>query len=424
MKSHWTALVTLLLAASTAHAATFTVNSQADVYDDNPGDGTCHAYLGLPGVCTLRAAIQEANALPGADIIYLSAGQTYALTRSGLDQNASAGDLDITDSVSIIFFASGERPVVDANGQERAFEIHSGSVTLFGFDITGGDATVPGDVAGGAVAVNFGAGNVLLSVMRMYGNRANFGGALYNDGPATTLYASELYDNEHVSGFANSSSSAIRNRGTLTIDSSSIFANARSGGFNAIAVSNYPPNTGTPTLTVINSTIASNIGNGLLSADDSTLTLRNTTIAGNSGVGMQITGLDGEVFMRNSVIAHNGTADCAISTATSILNNNRYNMDSDDTCELSGGSSNYPATDPRLTPLAYRGGLTMVSWPLTDSPLIDLGHPVIGIIGCEDDDQHFLDRPVDFDGNGNARCDVGAIEMSDDVIFHDPIDRL
>ena len=49
---------------------------------------------------------------------------------------------------------------------------------------------------------------------------------------------------------------------------------------------------------------------------------------------------------------------------------------------------------------------------------------MIGAIGCEEEDQEFNERPVDFDGNGNARCDVGAIELDDDVIFHDPWERL
>ena len=42
--------------------ATFTVNSTADAGDANTGDGVC-ATTG--GVCTLRAAIQQANALAG-----------------------------------------------------------------------------------------------------------------------------------------------------------------------------------------------------------------------------------------------------------------------------------------------------------------------------------------------------------------------
>jgi hypothetical protein len=74
--------------------------------------------------------------------------------------------------------------------------------------------------------------------------------------------------------------------------------------------------------------------------------------------------------------------------------------------------------------VARHGGLTHVSWPLTNSPLIDEGHPVIGSIGCEPDDQQFVDRPVDFDGDGVARCDIGAVELDSDVIFHDPFDRL
>ncbi len=44
-----------------------TVNSTGDDADANPGDGVCQTTT--PGECTLRAAIAEANALPGADTI-------------------------------------------------------------------------------------------------------------------------------------------------------------------------------------------------------------------------------------------------------------------------------------------------------------------------------------------------------------------
>src|SRR5918992_4919759 len=76
----------------------FTVNSTADAVDSNPGDGTCRTAA---GACTLRAAIQEANALPGADEIRLPAG-TYALGIPPRNQNdVTTGDLDITDSLAI-----------------------------------------------------------------------------------------------------------------------------------------------------------------------------------------------------------------------------------------------------------------------------------------------------------------------------------
>jgi hypothetical protein len=411
------------LAVPCAQAALFSVNNEADVPDDNVGDGICHAELGLPGVCTLRAAVQEANASAGADMISLSAGQTYTLTRVAQEDVALNGDLDLDDDVTIVFFASGERPLVDAGDAERAFEIHAGNATLFGFDITGGDATLDSDQGGGGIAVNFDAGIVQLSFLRLYGNRANFGGGLYNDGTNTTLSSSELYDNEALDDFTDSSGAAILNRGELTIDHTSVFANAGVGGLGAIAIENHPPFTGSPTLTVINSTVASNLGIGINSQDESTLVVRNSTIVGNSSVGIRIGGVDGTFQMRNSVVAQQGSDDCVISIAAD-LNLDRYNMDSDNSCELADGKSNYPGVDPGLTPLARHGGFTHASWPLTISPMLDQAHPVIGAIGCEEDDQHFLERPVDFDGDGNARCDVGAVEMSDDVIFFDPYEQL
>ena len=72
------ALLTLVLMAGFTTApwppaqgnATFTVNSVVDAVDANPGNGICTT---AGGICTLRAAIQETNALAGADIITLPA---------------------------------------------------------------------------------------------------------------------------------------------------------------------------------------------------------------------------------------------------------------------------------------------------------------------------------------------------------------
>src|SRR5712692_6974704 len=76
-----------LLGVSAAHAATFTVNSFADGVDAVPGDGCCSTAAGVcAGVCTLRAAIQEANARGGADTIVLPGG-TYALTVLGAGED-------------------------------------------------------------------------------------------------------------------------------------------------------------------------------------------------------------------------------------------------------------------------------------------------------------------------------------------------
>ena len=60
-------LLGVFLSAS-AQAAVFTVNSPSDAVDVGPGNGICETAFGN---CTLRAAIQESNALAGADEIIL-----------------------------------------------------------------------------------------------------------------------------------------------------------------------------------------------------------------------------------------------------------------------------------------------------------------------------------------------------------------
>src|SRR5829696_7119812 len=60
----------LMLAAQPAHASTtFTVDSTADDADGSPLDGACDVSRETGVVCTLRAAIEQANATPGADTI-------------------------------------------------------------------------------------------------------------------------------------------------------------------------------------------------------------------------------------------------------------------------------------------------------------------------------------------------------------------
>ncbi len=71
--------------------ASFTVNDTSDTVDTNPGDGLAQD---ASGNTTLRAAVMEANALAGADVINVPAG-TYFLTLDGDDEFAALGDLDL-----------------------------------------------------------------------------------------------------------------------------------------------------------------------------------------------------------------------------------------------------------------------------------------------------------------------------------------
>ena len=63
-----------------------------------PGDGICASAL---GDCTLRAAIQETNALAGPDEIRAPAG-VYGISIPGRGEDGAAtGDLDITDDLDL-----------------------------------------------------------------------------------------------------------------------------------------------------------------------------------------------------------------------------------------------------------------------------------------------------------------------------------
>lgn len=421
-------LLACLLLQGPAVAANFIVNVAVDLPDATPGNGVCNT-LGLgPGLCTLRAAVMEANALAGADTITLTAGQTHTLTRAGQDDSAVSGDLDLNDTVAIVFFASGTRPVVDAGVAERGFEVNDGNATLLGFDITGGDATVPGAAGGGGIAVNLAAGIVQLSLLRLYGNTACFGGGLYNDGTNTTVSASEFFDNERDGAGCTPSpgGAAIHNRGTLVLENSSLHGN------DGTALVTSPSAVGVlfpASLLVSNTTISGNLGGGINADNDNDLvdqatTLRNVTIAGNTGVGLRIGGVSTSLFLRNTIVGRNNVGgavgDCQLSQAGSaVYNTDRYNLDSDGTCGLAAGASNFSNTNPRLTPLKLRGGISPVHWPRPDSAVIDQGHPTIGSIGCEAEDQHFVDRPQDYSAAPDNNCDIGAAELPGETLFFD-----
>ena len=139
----------VLLLSQGAEAAIFKVNSTDDIVDAAPGNGVC---LTGTGVCTLRAAVQEANALAGADEIRLKAA-TYRLTLTGAGEDlAATGDLDITDSVTIVG-KGATLTVVDGNHSDRVFQVFGPNthiVNFVGMKIQNGVVT-SGTYAGGGI---------------------------------------------------------------------------------------------------------------------------------------------------------------------------------------------------------------------------------------------------------------------------------
>ncbi|HUF52437.1 MAG TPA: choice-of-anchor Q domain-containing protein [Dehalococcoidia bacterium] len=230
-----------------------------DAYDAAPGNGLCQGVLGFP--CSLRAAIQEANALAGPDVITLPAG-TYNLTRSGAgEDSASTGDLDITSDLTING-AGAATTIIDAGDLDRVFHVLSGTVSISGVTIRNGN--LGGD--GGGI---YNSGILELTNSTVSDNTAGDGGGIYN------YYGNVTLTNSTVSGNGATNGAGIRNLGTLTLTNSTVSDNTAGDGGGIF-------NSGTLTLT--NSTVSGNTagreGGGIYNYHN--LTLTNSTVSGNS----------------------------------------------------------------------------------------------------------------------------------------------
>ncbi len=183
-----------------AVALTFVVDDTADAVDAVPGDCVC-ATAGA--TCTLRAAVQEANACAGFDVITVPAG-TYVLTLPGGAENAAAtGDLDITSGVRIVGNSSANT-TIDASGLmggDRVFDINGATTTLQRLHITGGNA--------------------------------RFGAGLRNRGGSVTLRGTLIDDN-----VASQSGGGIRNTGAnanMTLSNTEVSNNSATGNGGGIS---------------------------------------------------------------------------------------------------------------------------------------------------------------------------------------------
>lgn len=235
-----------------------TVNSFLDTVDVNPGD---RSSADLAGNSTLRAAIMEANAQPGADSIVLLPG-TYRLTIAGRDENDTrTGDLDVTETLTIIGAGDGST-IIDAAGLDRAFHVIAGaSLNLMGVTVINGDADL-----GGAI-LNQGVLNLENSTVTS--SSARLGGGIYNDitegsldgsilAGDTTITVSDVTEFPRQAGF------------TITIDAEDLRVDSISGstftvtrGVNGTVANAHLDNAtvtyvGTATVNLLNANVVNN----------------------------------------------------------------------------------------------------------------------------------------------------------------------
>jgi len=377
---------------SPAAAATFTVDRYfGDAVDAAPGNGACAA---IGGGCTLRAAVQESNALAGADAIVLRSGSVSTLTIApGLPGLAESGDLDLTGPVSIATSGSG-LAVVNWIGPttDRVFDVHGAiAVSLSHLLIAGGQVNGAG---GGGVRVANGASLTALGVVvdtnRVTGSQAG-GGIQVTHDSRLTLRDSAVKGND---AGGDGGGIDVADAAAVTVERSQISDNSADSGA-AVAMSS------TATLSISDTTIVADSNDisaatgagilqtaGVLSIDRATFTSAN----GGGRVGLRGT----EATVRGSILSGSGGGPMCAGAVTSA----GFNV-GDGSCDSAlTKPGDQPFADPKLGFLVDNGGPTLTMALGASSAARDTG----GACGPARDQRGGV-RP-----QGGA-CDAGAFEV-------------
>ncbi|MEO1083642.1 MAG: hypothetical protein AAFY88_05320, partial [Acidobacteriota bacterium] len=278
-------------------AAVHTVDVTTDSVDAVPGDGACADAL---GECSLRAAVMESNAAPGADEIVLGEA-LYELTIPECGEGTvvayddACGDLDVTDAL-IVRGVGAYRTMVTADG--LAFTGNGGHFDL----ASSGDLTLrdlmlrDSETLGSGGAIRNSGGQLEVRDCVLYGNSASFsGGAIEARNGVTSISGTLILGNQARTatigggGIYHSNDSAPAGT-TLSITNSTLaFNNALAGA------------TGQPT--------SDGKGGGLSLFADASVQLTQVTLHGNratgDGGGLYIDSLSGPVTLEGCTVTAN-----------------------------------------------------------------------------------------------------------------------
>ncbi|MGA9277424.1 hypothetical protein [Ilumatobacter sp.] len=280
----------------------YIVEDAGDAADADPGDGVCATD---EGSCTLRAAVDEANAIDGEQTISLSSDVTLATAGADEDANAT-GDFDITDDLVI----EGGGWVIDADRLDRVFHVQGVSLDLSNITMING--LVEGEGAsGGAVFNDAGALSIADSALTN-SSATRAGGAIEANEGMTSLMAVELSGNSTGDGPGNGGGLHLTGAGTVTVADSTVAGNtatAEGGGL---------WNSAGGTFEITNTMIEGNTANGAapdsggggLYNDGGTMTVNGGTIDANiadgeAGSGGGILNNLGDLTVTDTVITNN-----------------------------------------------------------------------------------------------------------------------
>ncbi len=340
-------------------AATFTVTTVAD-----------------SGAGSLRQAILDANANPGADAITIGVTGRIEL----------AAPLPPVSEALVISGPGAASLTIDGNGLGSVL-VSTASLTISGLTVTGGGGTAFG---GGINATVLSMTDVVIS-----GNSTTaFGGGVFVSGQMTIV--NSTIAGNHSDAFAGG---LFIQTGPGTVSNTTISGNTSDSFAGGVYLQ------GGSGATFVNVTLSGNSANlgGGMYVQAAPTTIVNSTFTGNQGSGASIRSQTASVIVSllNTVLANTTTANCD-GTFTSLGNN----LDDDGSCGLnaSGDRNN---VDPLLGPLANNGGPTATHALLPGSPAIDHANNT----GCPSTDQRGVFRPQDGNGDQLAVCDIGAFEV-------------
>ena len=332
------------------------------------------------GPGSLRQAILDANATPGADRVL------FQSTLSG--QITLGSQLPITSATQVLG-PGAEKLTISGNNGSRVFDV---------------DVETAPDTP------------VTISGLKLTGGRTDDGG-----GAIRNKYANLVVENAVISGnsaVANTSGGGIQvENGSLTLRASTVTGNSARSGAGAFSIADRPT-----LIRIENSTISGNTadtyGGGLAFNGIGTgprLEIASSTISGNTVTTAPSYGGGGGVWiyganrsLANTIVADNAsparpdirtnTFDGPLDAAFSLIENPA------DTA-ITGGP-NITGQDPKLASLADNGGPTPTIALLPGSPAIDQGQ-ASGV------DQRGAPRPFDLANvalAGSNQADIGAYE--------------